>query len=830
MTNRYPVELWPISTGLYLAPSPDQHARPKLERRASVSGDRVKLPMAPRALRQVQDDPLRNSTGLAISIPKEIRIGLWNIQNFGGGISCMWNPMTKPAGYDNWLAQHNNVWTVALPDIQRGKTRQAQLKLLLRENGFGNALDDEIVKYHDLVLRAYGLADHINTLDCDVIVLLEVMQRWSGSSVGGSNTTSIDFLAIYFLYGAWYALQNGEEEIDYEYGKYDSVDERILNFLGEKMPEPDEPRAKLTLTESNQKRVGAFMEGRNMLLEIQKDSSQHVISGKLTKDLALNKYGNCFFCTREGGSEKQRPLGCNDLDLAEYVYQNNDALFFGALLAEHDRLLPRAYRETEKDLKGGYLAQPVRSPYNTLAKNPVNWDAPVFNKVGTGRKLYDAIQASKRLWRAMIERRGWAYSAEHMIVPIEEEPDEDEEPAFKPVLDMLNARLKVLDHSQFVALKKPPTLKSAETIAIATRETGEFEITEGQQWFREGGKTFERPVYVINVEAKNRSGLSCTLLAGHAPSPVHWEKHTSITKKWFSDLNELADNLQKDSEIPVVMAGDFNVKGDNLNGLSCFEKWRPPWGEHKDFKTSYALRGDNPETRWSESYDKILVHEDAGQVGRVLYRDGRWAGASPARKYSDHSFIVADLSVRVHESEPQYMFKSFDLPTETGDGSQSEPASGSESVQKKLKTKEKTGSSASSQKIDPMVLEETPPDSGGDGRKTAEKRNRSRKKAKARKRVKGPLQKATKTGSASSQSSTHMELDESSNRTEGDGRKKAEKRNRPPEKEDARKRVKRPLPKATKTGSASSQSSTHMELDESSNRTEGDGRKKGRKA
>ncbi len=761
MTKAVPVIYWDDVPAPYLPPPAQAEQPPTLMRRPSASEEQIQaaLQRQPAAVvREVEEDAMDGQNAVAATRTRSIRVGIWNIQNFGGGISGMWNNMPEPAGYDTWLDQYPEIWDIALPEIQRAKTRQNRLLALFTEATCTDGLTEEIAKYHDLVLRAYGLADHIHSLDCDVIVMLEVMQRWSGSPPGGGHTGSAEFKAIYFLYGAWYAIQNNVVN-DIDQGEYASVDERILNFLGEVMPEPDVERPLLVYSEEEYgPRVTAFRQGFGIFCRIHSGTAVVGKNKKATRvDLmARTKYERyqCKFQTERSGLATGQELGNNDTGLAEYVFTNDDAAFFGAMLAHHDLLLGGHSHETD----GRYLAHPPRSAFSGFSGRQDEWENPILAKAGPGKNLYEAFGTVKRLWRMMVERRGWAHSIEHMIAPMEEEPEEDEAPAFQSILAMLNARLEFNGHAQFKALKKPASLKSAETVAIATRLDGTFTISETQIWRRDGGMTFERPVHVFKINATQPDGLPCTLLAGHAPSPVHWEKHNTETKKWFSDMNDIATALQgEDTDVPVVLAGDFNISGDNDAGPACYANWTPAWDWHKDIQTSYKLRGGEDDPKWSEAFDKILIHKDTTQVvNYYAYRDARWDGASKARKYSDHSFVVADLSVTEAVEQPEPIFDAMDLEVRVDD-SQAKPGpakkakpeggSGSGSVEPMVSAFGAQGTSFSGSSYS-LGTEENPEKKPkkkkkkkrtADKRKPAEKRSRAtskKKKQKSRKKAK----------------------------------------------------------------------------------------------
>lgn len=646
MTKNDTVEVWDTVVLPYYPPDPALTQPAQLQRRPSMSQAQI-MPKLAAATRQTQGSGFGVNT-MRVVTDKSIRVGIWNIQNFGGGISCMWNDMPRPAAHEAWCERYPTLWTIPLPDVSNAKKRKKQLYDNLTSAGYTEGLSENVVEYHDLALRAYGLADHISTLDCDVIILLEVMQRWSGGSNSAAARGDQETRAMYFMFGVWYAIQNGEIPIKVP-DVYGTEDTFVFNFLGFKRPDPEKEREiDFDVIDPH---VKAFQRGRTAFIEAHSVAcgSADEESVSLLLRFAAHRLRQCSFLAQNNWTTISGGVsfGFNDDAISEYAFNYDDALFFGALLAYHDDSLPRdAIDKTKRGKKGTYLSNPHSSSFNSLAATTDSWDSPIFAKTGEGNGLYAALQSIKQRWKWLVERRGWASTAEYLIAPVEEEPDENKSPAFTNVLGMLNARLTKIGHAQFTAIKKPNSLKSAETIAFAVRDGGDFNISDIEIWHNEGGATFERPVHVFRVNGNAPSSLSCVLLAAHAPAPNHWDKHPAITRNWFADMNGIANQIQaEDPAMPVILMGDLNVKGDNPEGPTCFQNWIPDWDTHKNIQTSYTMKGIGDQDKWSEAYDKILVHAYANGVNNTMYKDQRWNDASLARKYSDHSFVVSDLTV-----------------------------------------------------------------------------------------------------------------------------------------------------------------------------------------
>ena len=184
-----------------------------------------------------------------------------------------------------------------------------------------------------------------------------------------------------------------------------------------------------------------------------------------------------------------------------------------------------------------------------------------------------------------------------------------------------------------------------EMIAFICRNSWKFVKCTPHSMAGGGNESWRRPTYELHFELEGK-GKKMTILAVHAPSPAHIKE----SKGWYEKLNEIAeDKYQKDKQTPIYLIGDLNLGQDLVEKtLWCsefFDPWWPLLEKHAELYTSVKMSGTGKEM-WSQSYDKILqwkaqVTEEYSYEFRKA-DNVRWTTAEAVRKYSDHSFLLFD--------------------------------------------------------------------------------------------------------------------------------------------------------------------------------------------
>lgn len=184
-----------------------------------------------------------------------------------------------------------------------------------------------------------------------------------------------------------------------------------------------------------------------------------------------------------------------------------------------------------------------------------------------------------------------------------------------------------------------------EMIAFICRNGWKFVACTPHAMAGGGNESWRRPAYEFHFELQGK-GKTITILAAHAPSPAHIKE----SKGWYDRLNELAESkYREDKETPLYLIGDLNLGQDlvekNQWCSEFFEPWWPPLKDHAELYTSVKMSGSGKEM-WSQSYDKILQWKAQVTVEyEYEYRKAdnvRWTTAEAVRKYSDHSFLLFD--------------------------------------------------------------------------------------------------------------------------------------------------------------------------------------------
>jgi hypothetical protein len=222
--------------------------------------------------------------------------------------------------------------------------------------------------------------------------------------------------------------------------------------------------------------------------------------------------------------------------------------------------------------------------------------------------------------------------------------------AFESLVAVLNKRLSEQGQPKLKVILKPKDFNGAEALGFATTQECAVDEDNIKLHVFKDAATYQRPLHVIPV---TKGGLKAHIIAGHAPAPNHWTvgKAKALNQKvvsWFEEANRIGEVLGKGGE-PVLFAGDLNITGKNAKGLGLLDAaWLPNSGEHGNIKTSYVRtkKKGGGASKWSEAYDKVLLlgaSTQAASYSLTWMRDTRWDSFSDARKYSDHSFIVANL-------------------------------------------------------------------------------------------------------------------------------------------------------------------------------------------
>lgn len=585
-----------------------------------------------------------------------LRVALWNIQDFGGGPSGSWPSIDEPPDddYTTWLDAHPEIADIEMPPLPSRPKRRKALVKALREKSIPYK-DDAVINYHEQVLHVCALADHLATLNYDILIALEVKQRASPPAQASDlNSRGMEARKIFFLYGVWsavYGLPQVTVDVLNEIGFGRAADgTKLVNTTEEEDDEFDDSAEYFIEPEQADSLAAAYVDGRKYLGLASKSDPETTALGEIfaafLEDVEIPEPDE-EEPDAEGGAGPSTPKTKTELsDEALDDFLPDDTFFLLlAFLFAHRTI------DSKRKVIGRSFNYPILPPKSmgTVSSSAKVISAEGLDELDQETKNFEELIASmKGLWNTMMRGRSFSQSCKIVLAP--PLPPSKNKKVFVSLVAVLNKRLAEQGQPPLRVILKPESFNGAEALGFATQAGCDVDVDNIKQHFFKDASTYQRPLHVIPVA---KGSLRAHIIAGHAPAPNHWAvgKSKATNQKvvsWFEEANRIAGVLGAGGH-PVLFAGDLNISEKNAIGHQLLDAcWLPKSGAHATLKTSYARtkKKKGAKTKWSEAYDKVLLLEASTTTSKYALswlRDERWATFADARKYSDHSFVVADL-------------------------------------------------------------------------------------------------------------------------------------------------------------------------------------------
>lgn len=578
---------------------------------------------------------------------RNLRVGVWNVQDFGAGPSGMWAVSSREAtwtaghmaAYQRWKARVSAEGSSTSTSTSRSssgadaqavnqeRTVDRKIKRLFRHKKMPfqpSGMTCEDLRYGFWKERVESIEDHCAGLNADITVILEAQTRnVKRAKVANSVLSAQDILD----YDKWVAEQvkvHGKPSSDA--WQYLVVPSRgatdLIGNAATKMKAGWAHEARLqTLypgtydsigVESGDLRCEAVAHKKAAYATIW-DTHRQVLHGLATTSKSRKR--------KASAEQNQGWIDWIDELLADELDRLDELEAQAAAEEEVEEEVPSQSADDGADASDGEDGKEVKESKASASSS--TRAARRESSAATALPDLASLQWVKRIYR-------YRTGAQNSSLAVQDLQGSE---AHGPLLlRILTAR--AAPNATWVRGKADAT---GETIFIRTRLNCADPWTVSARKIQPLQDGF-RPAwhFVATLRAE-----SIKVIAVHAPSP----KNIPNAKIWFDQLHAFVAECARTQR--VVLMGDFNTNKDQAKTgfiKEFYSKFDPPFARHASILTSAKMKED-ARSPWSQPYDKILILKGANHFNSGLFQRATAWDSTPLalRRYSDHAYVYRDL-------------------------------------------------------------------------------------------------------------------------------------------------------------------------------------------